>query len=182
VKTLVLGGVKSGKSRHAEQLAVASGLPITLIATALAGDDEMSQRIERHKQNRPEGWHVIEEPLDIAGRLRHIAGGVASAHSDGAVCVIVDCLTLWLAQSLDQLGESQSQSLASLRDELLSEVSQFPGELVLVANETNMGVTPMGELSRQYCDEAGLLHQGLARECDSVVLMVAGLPLSLKSN
>ena len=93
--------------------------------------------------------------------------------------MIVDCLTLWLAQSLDQLGEAQS--LASLRDELLNEVSRFPGELVLVANETNMGVTPMGKLSRQYCDEAGLLHQGLARECDSVVLTVAGLPLSLKS-
>ena len=179
MKTLVLGGVKSGKSRHAEQLAVASGLPVTLIATALAGDDEMSQRIERHKLNRPEGWHLIEEPLDIAGRLRQIADGLAAAHSDGAVCVIVDCLTLWLAQSLDQLGESQS--LASLRDELLNEVSRFPGELVLVANETNMGVTPMGKLSRQYCDEAGLLHQALARECDSVVLTVAGLPLSLKS-
>ena len=182
MKTLVLGGVKSGKSRHAEQLALASGLPVTWIATALAGDNEMSQRIERHKQNRAEGWHVIEEPLDIAGRLRHIAGGIAAAHCDGAVCVIIDCLTLWLAQSLDQLGGSQSQSLASLRDDLLSEVRQYPGELVLVANETNMGVTPMGKLSRQYCDEAGLLHQGLARECDSVVLMVAGLPLSLKSN
>jgi len=180
LKTLVLGGVKSGKSRHAEQLAIASGLPVTLIATALAGDDEMSQRIAQHKQNRPDGWHVIEEPLDIAGRLRHIAGEIHASRSDSALCVIVDCLTLWLAQSLDQLGESQS--LTSLRDELLSEVSQFPGELVLVANETNMGVTPMGQLSRQYCDEAGLLHQGLARECDSVVLMVAGLPLPLKSN
>ena len=94
--------------------------------------------------------------------------------------MIIDCLTLWLAQSLEKLGESQS--LASLRDELLSAVSRFPGELVLVANETNMGVTPMGELSRQFCDEAGLLHQALARECDSVVLTVAGLPLSLKSN
>ena len=180
MKTLVLGGVKSGKSRHAEQLAVASGLPVTLIATALAGDDEMSQRIEQHKQNRPKGWQVIEEPLDIAGKLGEIAGAAHATDGGSAVCVIVDCLTLWLAQSLDQLAESQS--LVSLRDELLSAVSQFPGELVLVANETNMGVTPMGKLSRQYCDEAGLLHQALARECDSVVLTVAGLPLSLKSN
>ena len=108
MKTLVLGGVKSGKSRHAEQLALASGLPVTLIATALASDNEMSQRIERHKQNRPEGWHVIEEPLDIAGRLRHIAGGITAAHSDGAVCVIIDCLTLWLAQSLCLLYTSPS--------------------------------------------------------------------------
>ena len=125
MKTLVLGGVKSGKSRHAEQLAVASGLPVTLIATALAGDDEMSQRIEQHKQNRPKGWQVIEEPLDIAGKLGEIAGAAHATDGGSAVCVIVDCLTLWLAQSLDQLAESQS--LVSLRDELLSAVSQFPG-------------------------------------------------------
>ena len=179
MKTLVLGGVKSGKSRHAEQLAVASGLPVTLIATAIAGDDEMSQRIERHKRNRPDGWKLIEEPIDIAGRLAQLSAGAAAGQSDSRECVVVDCLTLWLAQLLEHHRESRPVSL--MRDELLDVVSRFPGELVLVANETNMGVMPMGALSRQYCDEAGLLHQALARECDSVVLTVAGLPLVLKS-
>ena len=92
MKTLILGGVRSGKSRLAEALALRSGLPVTYIATALPGDEEMRQRIEAHCQRRPPGWQVVEEPYALAGALH--------THAAAGHCVIVDCLTLWLTQLL----------------------------------------------------------------------------------
>ena len=169
MKTLILGGVKSGKSRLAETLAIDSGLEVVVVATAIAGDEEMRQRIARHRQQRPADWQVIEEPLRLAEQLdRH-----AASHR----CLIVDCLTLWLTQLLCQPDRSL---LTEQRDALLAVLAQLPGRLVLVGNETGLGVVPPGALSRDYCDQAGLLHQQLAVVCDQVLLTVAGLPLVLK--
>ncbi|MBX9893969.1 MAG: bifunctional adenosylcobinamide kinase/adenosylcobinamide-phosphate guanylyltransferase [Nitrosomonas sp.] len=169
---LILGGVKSGKSRLAERIAADSGFPVTYIATAAAGDDEMRERITRHRQHRPAHWQVIEEPLKLAAMLNRYAGYSSQ-------CLLVDCLTLWLTNLL--VHDDQSL-LASERKALFDILPHVTGKLILVSNETNMGITPLGELSRRYCDEAGLLHQDLAAICDQVILTVAGLPLVLKGN
>jgi len=174
MKSLVLGGVKSGKSRFAEQLANESGRAITLIATAQALDAEMEQRIERHKAERPSHWSVLEVPIQLPETLESIAKSPSASGS----CVIVDCLTLWVTQ-LCAIEES-AQSLQQHRKKLLEAVKSFDGHLILVSNEVNMGVTPMGHLSRIFCDEVGLLHQELGNVCDSVTLLVAGLPLTVK--
>lgn len=169
MKTLILGGVRSGKSRLAERLAGAAGAPVTYIATATAGDTEMRTRIEAHRTRRPDHWHLVEEPIRLAAALREQASGDR--------CILVECLTLWLTNLL--LAEDTS-ALDREYAALLHTVPELPGRLILVSNETNMGVTPLGELSRRYCDAAGLLHQALAGCCERVVLTVAGLPHVVK--
>jgi adenosylcobinamide kinase/adenosylcobinamide-phosphate guanylyltransferase len=169
MKTLILGGMKSGKSRYAETLATDSGLPVTVIATATAEDDAMRQRIARHRMNRPAHWTVVEEPIALARTL----GDHAAEHH----CIIVDCLTLWLTNLLCQ---TDAAALGRECDALLQLLEELPGLILLVSNEVNMGIIPLGELNRRFCDEAGRLHQNLARRCERVVLLVAGLPLALK--
>lgn len=166
---LILGGARSGKSRLAQRLAADSGLAVSYVATAQALDDEMTRRIARHREERPAHWALIEEPLALGRVLRE------SAAADR--CLLVDCLTLWLTNLLlldDPLR------LEAERDELLECVGRLPGRLILVSNETGLGVVPMGELSRRYVDEAGWLHQALAERCERVVFTVAGLPMLLK--
>ncbi len=171
MKTLVLGGIKSGKSRFAESIATDSKKPVVYIATASAGDEEMRQRIEHHKKSRPSEWQVIEEPINL--------GRVIKAHSTSQTCVLVDCLTLWLTNLLMQ---ESNQILNQQKAELIISIRESRGSVVLVSNETSMGVVPMGELTRKFCDEAGLLHQELAGLCDTVVLTVAGLSHYLKGS
>ena len=173
MKTLVLGGVKSGKSRYAEQLASQSPHPVTVIATALALDEEMRQRIAQHKADRPDHWSVLEVPQQLSEALQSL-----SSESDIKHCVIIDCLTLWLSQLCSE--DVAPPSLEQHCQMLVKAVQDYHGDLIMVSNETNMGVIPMGELSRVFCDQAGLLHQALAEVCDSVTLVVAGLPQQLK--
>jgi adenosylcobinamide kinase/adenosylcobinamide-phosphate guanylyltransferase len=169
MKTLILGGVRSGKSRLAGRLAVETGRQVVYVATATAGDEEMSRRIEAHRRHRPQDWMVVEEPLAIARVLADVA--------QPGRCLVVDCLTLWLT---NLLIHSNPELLETERAALLEAVPELAGDLILVGNETNMGVIPLGEMSRRYCDEAGLLHQALAARCDRVALTVAGLALVLK--
>jgi adenosylcobinamide kinase/adenosylcobinamide-phosphate guanylyltransferase len=118
---------------------------------------------------RPDSWLSVEAGQNLAEVLQR----EASAQR----CVLVDCVTLWLTQLLCDATE------ADLRREsaaLLEVLPQLPGQIILVSNETNMGIVPMGELSRRYCDEAGRLHQQIAALCERVTLMVAGLPLAVK--
>ncbi|WP_018937526.1 MULTISPECIES: bifunctional adenosylcobinamide kinase/adenosylcobinamide-phosphate guanylyltransferase [unclassified Thioalkalivibrio] len=171
MKTLVLGGVRSGKSRLAEQLAAASGLPVTYVATARADDAEMARRIERHRADRPGDWGLVEAGTGLARALEQTAGPEQ--------CLLVDCLTLWLTQLLctDDEGRIERE-----REALIEAVPRLPGTLVFVSNETGMGITPMDALSRRFADEAGWLHQRLAPTMDRVVLTVAGLPHVLKGD
>lgn len=169
MKQLILGGVRSGKSRLAEQRANASQLPVTYIATATAQDVEMQARIAHHQQQRPAHWQLIEVPVALASALQHAAAA--------NTCIIVDCLTLWLTNLLCANDEARMQLEISA---LLQILPALPGEIILVSNETGMGVVPLGELTRRYCDEAGRLHQALASHCERVTLTVAGLPLQLK--
>ncbi|WP_022962243.1 bifunctional adenosylcobinamide kinase/adenosylcobinamide-phosphate guanylyltransferase [Halopseudomonas pelagia] len=166
---LILGGARSGKSRLAEKMANDSGFPVTYIATSQALDAEMGERIRQHRQRRPAHWALIEEPLALADVLCREAGAER--------CLLVDCLTLWLTNLL--LCEDRAR-LESEREALLACVSALPGRIILVSNETGLGVVPLGELSRRYVDEAGWLHQALAQRCTRVLFCVAGLPLALK--
>ncbi|MBC8648182.1 bifunctional adenosylcobinamide kinase/adenosylcobinamide-phosphate guanylyltransferase [Pseudomonas sp. MTM4] len=166
---LILGGARSGKSRLAERLASESGLAVTYIATSQPLDGEMSERIAQHRARRPSNWVLVEEPLALAVVLREHAGADR--------CLLVDCLTLWLTNLL--MLEDPSR-LAEERDALLECLAELPGRVLLVSNETGLGVVPLGELSRRYVDEAGWLHQALAERCERVVFTVAGLPMVLK--
>ncbi|MCY1491964.1 Bifunctional adenosylcobalamin biosynthesis protein CobP [compost metagenome] len=166
---LILGGARSGKSRLAEQLAGDSGLAVTYIATSQALDGEMSARIQQHRARRPAHWALVEEPVELARVLREQAAP--------GNCLLVDCLTLWLTNLL-MLGDEAR--LHAERDALLECLGELPGRIVLVSNETGLGVVPLGELSRRYVDEAGWLHQAIAARCQRVVFTVAGLPMLLK--
>lgn len=169
MKQLILGGVRSGKSRLAEQRASATQLPVTYIATATVHDAEMQARITHHQQQRPAHWQLVEAPVALASALQHAAAA--------NTCIIVDCLTLWLTNLLCANDEARMQQEIAA---LLHTLPALPGEIILVSNETGMGVVPLGELTRRYCDEAGRLHQALAGLCEHVTLTVAGLPLQLK--
>lgn len=169
MKTLILGGVRSGKSRLAERVATATKLPITYIATAGVGDEEMRARVAAHRARRPATWTLVEEPIKLSATLY--------SHAAPGRCLLVDCLTLWLT---NLLSVQDAAVLESEHTALLTALQDLPGQLILVSNEASMGVIPLGELTRRYCDEAGRLHQDLARLCERVILTIAGLPHVLK--
>ena len=166
---LILGGARSGKSRLAERLATQSGLAVTYIATSQALDGEMSARIQHHRQRRPADWGLVEESLELARALRDNAAP--------GRCLLVDCLTLWLTNLLMLDDDTR---LAMQRDAFLEALAELPGRIILVSNETGLGVVPLGELTRRYVDEAGWLHQAVAERAERVLFTVAGLPMLLK--
>jgi adenosylcobinamide kinase / adenosylcobinamide-phosphate guanylyltransferase len=169
-KTFILGGVRSGKSRYAGELAAAHGRAVTVIATGAAKDEEMAARIEAHRASRPAHWSVLEEPLRLAAALR-----IAAAQSG---VIVVDCLTLWLSNLLCLEDEDLlRRESASLIDALAA----LDTDCILISNEVGFGIIPASALARRFGDEVGALHQQLAQLCDRVVLMVAGLPVTLKT-
>jgi adenosylcobinamide kinase/adenosylcobinamide-phosphate guanylyltransferase len=184
-RTLILGGARSGKSAHAESIAVQAGVDVVYIATAGAGDAEMTQRIMHHRERRPATWITVEEPLALGAALRRWC-------APGRV-VLVDCLTLWLTNLMLSDGarhldvgdlELPARFEAERSDFLaaLDEIGSSGGELILVSNEVGMGIVPWGALSRRFADEAGRLNQAVAARCDRALLIVAGLPLVLKEH
>ena len=168
---LILGGARSGKSRLAERHAVESGLAVHYIATGQARDGEMAERIARHRERRPAHWALIEEPLGLARVLR------GQAAEDR--CLLIDCLTLWMS---NLLLDADPQRFVRERDALLDCLADLPGRIILVSNETGLGVVPMGELSRRFVDESGWLHQAVAERAQRVIFTVAGLPMVLKES
>ncbi|WP_445404922.1 bifunctional adenosylcobinamide kinase/adenosylcobinamide-phosphate guanylyltransferase [Acinetobacter vivianii] len=166
---LILGGARSGKSRLAEQIAKDSDLAVVYIATAQALDDEMQQRIEHHRQQRPEHWQVCEEPIYLADRLLQC--------DQPNQLILVDCLTLWLTNLL--LAEDTTLQQQQT-EKLLAVLPQLQAQVILVSNETGLGVVPMGEISRRFVDEAGRLHQALGQLAHKVTFCVAGFPMILK--
>jgi adenosylcobinamide kinase/adenosylcobinamide-phosphate guanylyltransferase len=181
VHELILGGQKSGKSRAAEARAAAwlrtPGHEAVLVATALAGDAEMAERIARHRADRAErvpGLHTLEEPL----RLAQAVARASAPHR----LVLVDCLTLWLTQLAMPLnGEAAGPArLAHEREALTAALRQARGPVVLVSNEIGLGLAPMSAEARRFVDALGLLHQAVAAACERVTLMVAGIELAVK--
>lgn len=172
MKELILGGARSGKSRYAEAQATASGLNVIYIATAQAHDDEMQLRIQHHQQQRPAHWQLIEEPVELVKVLQQ--------HAKPSNCLLVDCLTLWLSNQL--CSEDIKNKIEKNVSELIETLPALEGKIIFVSNEVSMGIIPMGELNRQFVDEAGRLHQRLAAVCDDVTLMVAGIPSLIKKS
>lgn len=167
--TLVLGGARSGKSAFAQRAAeaAAAGRAPIMIATGQAFDDEMRDRIARHQAERGDAWRTIEAPIELARALDELeADDVA----------VVDCLTLWLTNVI-----LADQDAGSARSDLLSAVARCRARLWLVGNEVGLGIVPENALARLFRDEAGRLHQALAAVADEVTLMVAGLPLRVKT-
>ncbi|MCF6203571.1 MAG: bifunctional adenosylcobinamide kinase/adenosylcobinamide-phosphate guanylyltransferase [Methylococcaceae bacterium] len=170
---LVLGGARSGKSRYAEQVANESGIPVIYIATAEAGDAEMQVRIEKHRQDRPEHWKTIEEPIKLAD--------VIQQYSSSNSCLLVDCLTLWLTNILfDKQGKEQQSLFERESQALFKVLDVFSGQLVMVSNEVGLGIVPIDKMTRRFVDEVGLLHQKIVSYSDKVVLVTVGLPQILK--
>ena len=178
--TFILGGARSGKSAHAERLAADSGLPVTYIATARIGeidDAEFAERVRHHRERRPAEWTLVEAPLDLAGALR-------DADRAGH-CVLIDCLTLWLANML--FSSDSIDDITTLPDSAREAFAQFDaaleqtrGKVIVVSNEIGLGVVPLGSVTRLYVDELGRLNQRVAAASTRATMMVAGLPLALK--
>ena len=166
---LILGGARSGKSRLAEQTAIDRQLAVTYVATAQALDPEMQSRITHHQNQRPSHWSLVEEPLYLANALQKI--------NRPNQIILVDCLTLWLTNLL--LLEDQNVQQFEC-EQLLKVLPTLQSEIILVSNETGLGVVPLGEISRRFVDEAGRLHQALGQIADKVVFCVAGFPMILK--
>jgi adenosylcobinamide kinase/adenosylcobinamide-phosphate guanylyltransferase len=168
--TLVLGGARSGKSgfaqAQAEAQAAAQGGRLAMIVTGQAFDDEMRARIAQHRRDRGDAWRTVEVPLDLPQAL-------GCLHEDDVV--VVDCLTLWLSNLMlaerDCVPETES---------LLAALAGMKNPVWLVSNEVGLGIVPENALARRFRDEAGRLHRLLAAQADRVVLMVAGLPLTVK--
>ena len=195
---LILGGQKSGKSRRAEQLALQwlqldATHRVVLLATALAGDAEMAQRIARHQQDR-------QDCPELAARLSthevpHQLAQAIAQHSQPQVMVVVDCLTLWLTNWLMPLDTTHQDPVqqdlvkqppaytpfATAQNQLLAALGQASGPVVLVSNEIGLGVVPMGEQVRHFVDALGVLNQKVAAVCQRVTFMAAGLPMALKA-
>jgi adenosylcobinamide kinase/adenosylcobinamide-phosphate guanylyltransferase len=170
---LILGGARSGKSAYAEKLALESGMQVTYIATAQVYDDEFGLRVQHHKNRRPEHWKTVEAPHRLAETLK--------AEAAPNRCLIIDCLTLWLAQCIcPECAPAEGIDWALQRSQLLETLATLPGKIILVSNEVGMGIVPLGAINRQFQDEAGRLNQAVAAICNEAVFVVAGLPLKLR--
>jgi adenosylcobinamide kinase/adenosylcobinamide-phosphate guanylyltransferase len=170
---LVLGGARSGKSAFAEKLALYSKQAVTYVATAQVYDNEFAKRIEHHKNRRPKEWQTIEAPFNLAKTLL--------TQDKADQCIIVDCLTLWLAQCIcPDCALPETVDWTQERQSLLNVLPKLKGTILLVSNEVGMGIVPLGEINRQFQDEQGRLNQAVAKVADEVSFIAAGLPLKIK--
>jgi adenosylcobinamide kinase / adenosylcobinamide-phosphate guanylyltransferase len=165
--TLIIGGARSGKSRYGETLIAPLPPPWIYVATAQPLDAEMKERIAAHRARRGEGWTTVEAPRDLVGAL--------SAHASAPV--LIDCLTLWLSNLM--LADAD---VAAETERLERALCERAAPVVMVANEVGFGIVPENALARSFRDQQGILNQRIAALADRVVLMVAGLPLSVKGS
>lgn len=179
--TLLLGGARSGKSRHALEWATKQGGRVLFVATAQAFDDEMTLRIQRHKSERPAHWGTLEAPRQVGMAIEE---ALAVSESPYEV-IVVDCMTLLASNAILALGENASSDAArdavlAEVDGLLAAVTRSPAHWLIVSNEVGMGIVPATRLGRDYRDALGSANQKLAAAADDVLLFVAGLAWRLK--
>ena len=179
---LLLGGARSGKSSLAEAMArrLAPAGPVLYVATAQAGDDEMRERIVRHRESRPSCWRTLEEPLRVGERI--------AAEVGDARVVLLDCATLWVTNLLlaacgdrEDVPPAAEASVLAAVDALLVARRSIDATLIVVSNEVGLGLVPPYPLGRAYRDVLGRANQHLAAAADDVYLLVAGLPVDLKA-
>ena len=168
---LVLGGAKSGKSRISLEICNNLDGKRIFIATAQALDDEMQERIQRHREERGEQWDTIEEPTEIVDKIQEI--------DSAETVILLDCLTLWISNLFMKYGD-QRQAVQLDVDEFMEQISKIKGRIIIVSNEVGMGIVPDNELARFYRDIAGSLNQRIANTARKVINVMAGIPLVLK--
>lgn len=179
--TLIIGGARSGKSHFAQELARKSGLAVLFVATAEAGDEEMLQRIEKHRKERPPAWRTLEATCHVGSRIKQEIGE--------AQLVVVDCITLLVSnifsqydeQTLEQMEEPalEKQVMVEIGD-LMTCLTEVPASSLIVSNEVGLGLVPANRVGRLYRDLLGKANQMLAQYADEVYLMVAGIPVKIK--
>ena len=178
---LITGGIRSGKSHFAQELALRLGEPVLFVATAIAGDEEMRQRIEEHRRTRPAAWSTLEVTTHIGRQIEQ--------EISGAQVVIIDCVTLLVnnifSQYSDQAGEQIDASLIEEKvtgeiGELIKCIDHVAASFIIVTNEVGMGLVPANRVGRLYRDLLGKANQLLAQCTDEIYLMVAGLPVQIK--
>jgi adenosylcobinamide kinase/adenosylcobinamide-phosphate guanylyltransferase len=164
---LILGGARAGKSRFAERLLRSRPGPHAIVATAVAGDPEMAERIARHKAERDPSWEVIEQPISVRSAIRN------AARPDRIV--LVDCLTLWIS---NLMGEKRDLDIEV--SGLVGTLKNAGGPVIIVSNEVGLGIVPENAMARAFRDQLGRANQVVAGAADCVVFLAAGLPLVLK--
>ena len=176
--TLIIGGARSGKSHFAQELALKSGGAVLFVATAEAGDEEMKQRIEEHRKARPRTWKTLEVTNNVGYQITQNIGK--------ATTVIIDCITLLINNIFQQHGKKLDT--ATTEKEVMNEIGvllncieRVNGSFIIVTNEVGLGLVPADRLSRLYRDLLGKANQVLAQHADEVYLMVAGIPIIIKT-
>jgi adenosyl cobinamide kinase/adenosyl cobinamide phosphate guanylyltransferase len=166
---VLLGGARAGKSALAQELAARWEGPVAYVATAEARDEEMAERIERHRRERPEGWTTVEEPLQLRAVLERLEQGQAA---------VVDCLTLWVSNALER-GDSPTAVLAEA-GEAAALAAAHPAPVIVVSNEVGLGIVPASPLARVYRDLLGAVNRAFVDEAEAASLVVAGRMLRLE--
>ncbi|MDP2744554.1 MAG: bifunctional adenosylcobinamide kinase/adenosylcobinamide-phosphate guanylyltransferase [Dehalococcoidia bacterium] len=179
-KVLILGGLRSGKSRFAVELAARRGRRVLFVATATAGDAEMKRRIELHRKARPPGWRTLEVPREVG---QSILRGLGDAE-----VVVVDCLTLLVSNVMQGGGqaairagqEALGKAVLEEMEWLVKCMEESPADFIVVSNEVGAGIVPVNRLARVYSELLGQANQIVAAKADEVYLMVAGIPVPIK--
>lgn len=165
--TLLIGGARSGKSQLALRLAADQRSPVVFVATAQAGDAEMAERIAVHRSERPADWQTIEEPLLLRETIAEV---------ESTACLVLDCLTLWTANALEELGSAETELQAAAS---AAAASARPGWTIVITNEVGLGIVPDNPLGRSYRDLIGRVNTIWAEVADHAYLLVAGQALAL---
>lgn len=165
--TLITGGAKSGKTSHALSLAEAAGKRRLYLATAQGLDDEMRERIARHKDERAQGWDTIEEPLEISLVLSELDSKYDS--------VLLDCMTLWITNLM-----CASEDIGAKVSALLGALAEVKAEVIVVTNEVGLGIVPSNKMAREFRDHAGAANKAVAALADKVIMTVSGIPVQIK--
>jgi len=174
---LLTGGARSGKSKMAQELATKAGRQVLFVATATAGDDEMRQRIERHRKARPKDWKTLEASSNLGNKITKNSGGVKT--------VIIDCITLLISNIFEQIGENAKaaaveKAVTAEIEELIECMKKSRANFIIVTNEVGLGIVPGDPVSRLYRDLLGKANQMLATHVDEVYLLVAGIAIPVK--
>lgn len=180
--TLLLGGVRSGKSDYAENIAVRSGLSVTYLATAKDLDAELNERVTHHQNSRPAHWKCIDVPVHLADAIR--------ANSRPDCCLIVDCLFMWIKNLIMEDNKFCTENSSSIKlgktfeheiKQLFDVIPDVQGKLIFISNEVGMGSISTTTFSKLLTNELGHINQQIAKVCSHVYLLVAGLPITVKS-
>ena len=167
--TVLLGGARSGKSDLSSRLAAANDLPVVVVVTAEARDEEMTERIRRHRESRPAGWTTVEEPIELATTIRELAP---------EAFVVLDCLSLWVSNAMEAgLGDERIVDEAR---EIASALAKRAAPAVVVSNEVGLGIVPVNALARRYRDTLGRVNAAFVSEADHAYFVVAGKALALE--